>query len=60
MYMEKLLAALKLTTSKFYRCRFRVISGALALGMAVIVIWAYSGLYPEYSALVRAVAAYVG
>lgn len=39
------------------------ILGALvgaALGMAVIVIWAYSGLYPEYSALVRAVAAYVG
>ena len=31
-----------------------------ALGVAVIIIWAYSGLCPEYSALVRAVAAYVG
>ena len=39
------------------------ILGALvgaALGAAVIIIWAYSGLYPEYSALVRTVAAYVG
>jgi len=31
-----------------------------ALGAAVIVAWAYSGLCPEYSAIVRAVAAYVG
>ena len=39
------------------------ILGALvgaALGVAVIIIWATSGLYPEYSALVRTVAAYVG
>ena len=39
------------------------IMGALvgvALGAAAIVAWAYSGLYHEYSALVRAVARYVG
>ena len=39
------------------------ILGALlgaALGVALIVVWAYSGLYPEYSALVMKVAAYVG
>lgn len=39
------------------------ILGALvgaALGATVIIIWAYSGLYPEYSTLVRTVAAYVG
>ena len=39
------------------------ILGALvgaALGAAVIIIWAYSGLYPEYSTLVRTIAAYVG
>ena len=31
-----------------------------ALGAAVLLVWAYSGLYTEYSALVRAVAAYIG
>jgi uncharacterized membrane protein required for colicin V production len=33
--------------------------GAL-LGATVIIVWACSGLYTEYSALVRTVAAYVG
>ena len=31
-----------------------------ALGAAVLLVWAYSGLYTEYSALVRAEAAYIG
>lgn len=38
------------------------ILGALvgaALGAAVLAIWAWSGLYPEYSTLARAVAEYV-
>lgn len=38
------------------------ILGALvgaALGAAVVAAWAWSGIYPEYSALVRTVAAYV-
>ena len=38
------------------------ILGALvgaALGAAVLVVWAWSGLYPEYSALARAAAEYV-
>ena len=30
-----------------------------ALGAAVLAVWAWSGLYPEYSALARAVAEYV-
>jgi len=39
------------------------IFGALVgagIGAAALVAWAYSGLYTEYSALARAVAAYVG
>jgi uncharacterized membrane protein required for colicin V production len=39
------------------------ILGALvgaALGVALLAAWAYSGLYPEYSALARAVAAHIG
>ena len=38
------------------------ILGALvgaALGVTVVVVWAWSGIYPEYSALVRTVASYV-
>ena len=30
-----------------------------ALGGAVVAVWAWSGIYTEYSAIVRAVAAYV-
>ena len=29
------------------------------LGVAVVVVWAYSGLFPEYSSLVRTVASYI-
>ena len=29
------------------------------LGVAVVVVWAYSGLFPEYSMLVRTVASYI-
>ena len=29
------------------------------LGVAAIVVWAYSGLFPEYSMLVRTVASYI-
>ena len=38
------------------------IFGALvgvALGGAAVAVWAWSGIYPEYSAIVRAVAEYV-
>lgn len=38
---------------------FGALVGA-AIGGAVLVAWAYSGLYLEYSALARAVASYVG
>lgn len=38
---------------------FGAVTGA-ALGVAVPVVWAYSGLFPEYSAIVRAMAAYIG
>ena len=47
--MEKLLAALKLTTSKFYRCRFRVISGALALGMLLCVLHYYTNSHVAFA-----------
>ena len=30
------------------------------LGVAAVVVWAYSGLFPEYSSLVRTVASYIG
>ena len=30
------------------------------LGVAAVVVWAYSGLFPEYSMLVRTVASYIG
>ena len=49
MYMEKLLAALKLATSKFYRCRFRVISGALALGMLLCVLHYYTNSHVAFA-----------
>ena len=29
------------------------------LGVAAVVVWAYSGLFPEYSSLVRTVASYI-
>ena len=38
---------------------FGALVGA-ALGVVLLVAWAHSGLYPEYSVLVRAVAVYVG